>query len=94
MTLTAIDQRVLAFFRQSDYRLSARNIAARLNLKLEVARATAQRLVKAGLVTSEVVREFDQYWKMSRFSSNGGACVRRRAYYSAIYPAPSSRKRS
>ena len=78
--------RVLSLLTNSDSRLSARSIAMKLDLTFEVARAAAKRLVRAGLVTSEVVREFESPDSASQSWLFGGAtmCVRRRAYYTVI----------
>lgn len=84
-TLTATEQLVLTLVAGA-YRISARTLAAELNITFDVARSTAKRLVKAGLLTSEVVREFESPDSASQSWLFGGAtmCVRRRAYYTAV----------
>jgi predicted ArsR family transcriptional regulator len=91
-TLTATEQRVLTLLTSSDLRprlgrtgLSARDLAARLDIELDRVRATAKRLVKAGLLASEIVREFDKPHNAYQSWRFGGStlCVRRRAYYTA-----------
>ena len=82
---TTTEQRVLSLLADS-HSLAARHIAGELGLTFEVARATAKRLVRAGLVTSEVRREFEKPDSAAQSWLFGGAtmCVRRRAYYTAI----------
>jgi len=78
--------RVLGLLTNSGGRMSARSIAQRLDLTFQVARAAAKRLVGAGLVTSEVRREFEKPDRASQSWLFGGAtmCVRRRAYYTVV----------
>ena len=80
--ITATEKLVLSLLADSRS-LAARTIADRLNLTFKVARATAQRLVRAGLVTRNVVREFEKPDNSAQSWRFGGAtmCVRKRAYY-------------
>lgn len=80
------DRRVLAIL-QEGYKLSTREIARESALTFDQARKVAKRLVKKGLATSEVKREFERPFTLpGQGALFGGSvmCVRRRAYYAAI----------
>jgi len=83
------DERKVLAILAAHFHISARQIASEADgeLTFDEARKVAQRLVKKGLATSEVVREFDPPSNLpGQGVLFGGAvmCVRRRAYYKAI----------
>tara|TARA_R110000824_G_scaffold8899_1_gene40340 strand:- start:4373 stop:4672 length:300 start_codon:yes stop_codon:yes gene_type:complete len=84
--MTTLEEKAEAILINEPYGISARVLSFELNMTFEATRRLVKKLVRKGLATSQVRREFERPRRApNQGQMFGGAtmCVRRRAYYTA-----------